>query len=66
MCLNLGGGKWQRTKFFSKNFLEGRGNDREYYGNWIFGWNLLKIVFIILNVNNRRYIKQLINLSKTN
>ena len=45
MCLNSGGGKWQRTIFFSKKILEGgkmtkggkwqRGeNDRGYYGNW--------------------------------
>ena len=24
----FGGGKWQRTKFFSKNFLEGGENDK--------------------------------------
>ena len=28
MCLNLWGGKWQRTNFFSKNFLEGGENDK--------------------------------------
>ena len=28
LCLNFGGGKWQRTNFFSKNFLEGGGNDK--------------------------------------
>ena len=28
MCLNSGGGKWQRTEFFFKNFLEGGENDK--------------------------------------
>ena len=28
MSLNLGGGKWQRTKFFFKKFLEGGENDK--------------------------------------
>ena len=28
MCLNSGGEKWQRTKFFFKNFLEGGENDK--------------------------------------
>ena len=37
MCLNSGG-KWQRTNFIIKNFLEGgkwqrEENDRGYYGN---------------------------------
>ena len=38
MSLNSGG-KWQRTNFFFKKFLEGGGkwqrgeNDRGYYGN---------------------------------
>ena len=28
MSLNSGGGKWQRTKFFFKKFLEGGENDK--------------------------------------